>query len=78
MVELDSLNKLFSNVPATDRNVLATTHLNRNYEKYLDNKEKAERIRASGCENGQEEVFCCPFFLGSEFTVPSSLFPVPL
>jgi hypothetical protein len=45
--------------------------------KHLDNKEKAERIRAHGCENGEEEAFCSPFFLGSEFTVPCSLFPVP-
>ncbi|CAA9300569.1 hypothetical protein AVDCRST_MAG94-645 [uncultured Leptolyngbya sp.] len=30
MVQLDGLNELFSNAPATDRNVLADIHVNKN------------------------------------------------
>jgi len=30
VVQLDGLNELFSNAPATDRNVLADIHLNKN------------------------------------------------
>jgi hypothetical protein len=33
VVQLDGSNKLFSNAPATDRNVLADIHINRNYDK---------------------------------------------
>jgi len=32
VVQLDGLNELFSNAPATDRNVLAEIHPNKNYD----------------------------------------------
>ena len=60
MVQLDGSNELFSNAPATDRNVLADVHPNKNYDK------------ASGEGRRSPHSSPCPPDLGDFFNLETS------